>query len=311
MVIIYQYFTAAPIEAVLLWLWDVNESPPRLVLDRQRMDIVSGSEWIYYYDYREYQGKSVYAGYTRANGGAGARVKVSMEISQLNANFTELTSKASEIQATNNRNTIVSAIQSIQNNTTRRIDVPFELIRPESGLKIYRILLGLYDLTGNPEAPDSPPTITITNIAGDIRISETPMVQFTGQTGQYYYDYELAVSSPLESQIVVVKVIEGGITTFHKRSTEIVDATTEIDAVIIQLNQLTTMVSRVLGLTHENIYVRYTFTGGIHTGSTIELYDSKAHAELHDGTTGLVAKYTLTVSYLNGNVNSHLMVKLP
>jgi hypothetical protein len=287
-------------------------SPITQVLRAGRMTLIVGSEWIYYYDFRDYQTKGNYIGYTRANNGSGTRVVINMDNFH-NCSIQEvLTGVALESNATNNRNTIVSAIQSIQNNTTRRIDVPFQLVRPESDSKAYRILLGLYDMQGNPEAPDSNPTIQITNIAGVVRLVETPMILFTGQIGQYYYDYVLSTEAPIESQIVTIKVIEGGITTYHKRSTEILDATTEFDIIKDQITLLTTMVSRVLGLTHENIYVSYTFEGDKHTGSTIEIYNSKANAEIHNGTTGLIAKYTLTASFdVNEKLSSHLMVKLP
>lgn len=67
--------------------------------------------------------------------------------------------------------------------------------------------------------------------------------------------------------------------------------------------------SRLLGLTHENIWVVNTFTGNVHTGSIIEIYDSKTNADTHDGITGLVGKYTLTVNLAGGLPISHKMVK--
>lgn len=68
---------------------------------------------------------------------------------------------------------------------------------------------------------------------------------------------------------------------------------------------------RLLGLTHENIWVTNTFTGSTHTGSIIEIYDSKTNADIHDGITGLIGKYTLTVNLAGGLPVSHKMVKEP
>jgi hypothetical protein len=54
---------------------------------------------------------------------------------------------------------------------------------------------------------------------------------------------------------------------------------------------------RLMGLNHENLYIVNTFDGANHTGSVIEAYDSKANAILHDGVTGFIAKWTLTITY--------------
>lgn len=67
--------------------------------------------------------------------------------------------------------------------------------------------------------------------------------------------------------------------------------------------------NRLLGLTHENIWVEHTWTGNNHTSSVVELYDSKANAQTHDGSTGLIAKYTVTVTYSGIKASNHLMVR--
>lgn len=66
---------------------------------------------------------------------------------------------------------------------------------------------------------------------------------------------------------------------------------------------------RILGLLHENIWVNNTWAGDLHTGSVIELYNSKINAENHDGATGLIAKYTLTVEYTGNRAQTQLNVK--
>jgi hypothetical protein len=67
--------------------------------------------------------------------------------------------------------------------------------------------------------------------------------------------------------------------------------------------------ARLLGLMQENIWIINTFDGTNHTGSVIELYDSPANATAHDGSTGLVAKYTFTATVDNDKPINTLMVK--
>jgi len=124
-----------------------------------------------------------------------------------------------------------SAIASIQNNTTRRIDIPTRLVIPDSGadVVIYRFILGLYDTTGQPEIPDETPTVQVENISGTERLATTAMTQYladdgvTVQDGQYYYDYSVADTETLENLIVTVKLIEDGVTTYHRRTTEVTE----------------------------------------------------------------------------------------
>jgi hypothetical protein len=57
-------------------------------------------------------------------------------------------------------------------------------------------------------------------------------------------------------------------------------------------------ISRLLGLSHENTYHHTrVYSGGKLTSAKIDLYNSKANAQTHDGTTGIVAKYTVTATY--------------
>jgi hypothetical protein len=87
---------------------------------------------------------------------------------------------------------------------------------------------------------------------------------------------------------------------------DIIDAISSAEP---DLSPVTTMLNRVLGLLHENTYVVNAFSGNVHTGSVIEIYDSKAHANTHDGSTGLVARYTLAVTMSGANPTSYKMVK--
>lgn len=70
-------------------------------------------------------------------------------------------------------------------------------------------------------------------------------------------------------------------------------------------------VKRLLGLTHENLWTTNNFDiDGNHISTEIQLYDSPTNADTHDGVTGLVAKYTVTVTYLAGKPVSILSKKV-
>jgi len=111
---------------------------------------------------------------------------------------------------------VLTSTQSIQNNTTIRIDIPEKLVLPDSGTKTYRVILGLYDPEGNPETPDAAPTLQVENISGVERLIESNMTQFTGQAGQYYLDFPLTATAPIENLIFRVKATEAGVTTYHR-----------------------------------------------------------------------------------------------
>ena len=81
---------------------------------------------------------------------------------------------------------------------------------------------------------------------------------------------------------------------------------------------LVTMVARLLGLTHENIFIDTTTFDAYSQllSARVRLFDTKAHAEAAtDGgseTTGLIASYTMTSTYgAAGRMGSYRMVKLP
>ena len=170
----------------------------------------------------------------------------------------------------------LSAVQSIQNNTSVRIDVPERLVRPDSGSKTYRIILGLYDTEGHPQTPDSVPTIQIENVSGVERLAETAFTQFSGQAGQYYYDLAISSSSALEVLVFRVKVVEGGVTTYHRRSSEV----TEFEA---DLNEVQANVAAIKQKT-DNMPVNTTSEL-----TTIKTGLSGVQGSLDDPSTGLAA----------------------
>jgi hypothetical protein len=67
---------------------------------------------------------------------------------------------------------------------------------------------------------------------------------------------------------------------------------------------------RDVGLSHENIHQEHTWNGDLHESSIIQLYDSAANTAIHDGITGLVAAYSLTIEYdVSSNPIKHTMVR--
>jgi hypothetical protein len=69
-----------------------------------------------------------------------------------------------------NLKTLIDSIQStvdnISNVTRFSAPIPSKLLRPDAGTKSYLVPLRLYDIDGNPEAPDANMTVTVKNAAG-------------------------------------------------------------------------------------------------------------------------------------------------
>lgn len=70
------------------------------------------------------------------------------------------------------------------------------------------------------------------------------------------------------------------------------------------------VLDRLLGLSHENAYHHtFVYSGGQLTSAKIDLYDSKANAQTHDGSTGIIAKYTATMTYSADNLDTFQVVR--
>jgi hypothetical protein len=69
-------------------------------------------------------------------------------------------------------------------------------------------------------------------------------------------------------------------------------------------------IDRLLGLSYENMYMHTRiYTGGQLTSAKIDLYNNKANADIHDGSTGIVAKYTQTFIYIGTELSTFKMVR--
>lgn len=123
---------------------------------------------------------------------------------------------------------VASSVEAtaIQNNTRCVRVVPSVVERPDSGTTTYRIELLLYDETGNMEAPDSAPTITLVNQAGtDLSARLDSATMSLVSTGCYRAVYTATNTDDLEQLVWTFSVVEGGATRLYGNTTIIVDTT--------------------------------------------------------------------------------------
>lgn len=168
-----------------------------------------------------------------------------------------------------------------------------------TGIPIVDFTAELYDPAGNEVS--SSYVITITELGnGKYRITFLPNI---------LGDWILTVYHSL--YFPAGKTANYNCTLLETNVEEIKDKTDLIPSDIqATLDQISLDLARVLGLTHENIVQEHSFTGNIHTGTEVYLYDSKANALLNDKVTGIVAQYTLTINLNTSGIPlSHTMVK--
>lgn len=116
-------------------------------------------------------------------------------------------------------------VTSIQNNTRVVRVVPDDIELPTAGTRTYRIELLLYDSTGNMEAPDSAPTITLVNQAGtdrSARLDSTTMALVSA--GRYRAVYTSTAGDTKEQLVWSFSVVEGGATRLYGNTSYITDA---------------------------------------------------------------------------------------
>ena len=141
---------------------------------------------------------------------------------------------------------ILVRVNAIQNNTTVRFVVPETILKPESGdpTKVYQFHLRLYDTDGNPEAPDSTPTVRVRSLSsGSDIILNDPMTQDGTKVGAYFYDYPISSGSNLDHLLVEATVVENGVTRYVPAVTEVVEFQTDLDAIQAQLGDVEVIVT--------------------------------------------------------------------
>lgn len=136
------------------------------------------------------------------------------------------------------------AVNALSNNTTVRFIVPEQLVRPDTGTKTYQFMLRLFDDLGNPESPDTAPTITVKDLAaGGTVINSGTMSQDGVKVGAYFYDYNLVSGSPTHQLVVEATIVEGGVTRYIPATTEITEFSSDLNAIQAQLVSVDSKVS--------------------------------------------------------------------
>lgn len=161
-------------------------------------------------------------------------------ISEINQNETKL-------------DEIKTNILSLSNNTTVRFVVPDQMIRPETGVTTYKLHLRLFDDLGNPEAPDSTPTIIVKDIVTSATQSGS-MVQDGSKVGAYYYDYGVASGSAVNPLFIEVTVVENGVTRYIPATSQIVEFNADLNAIQTQLAQVDTKVTDTQNKVNSGVY---------------------------------------------------------
>jgi hypothetical protein len=138
--------------------------------------------------------------------------------------------------AENKIDSIAGLVSTIQNNTTIRFIVPERLIKPVSGTKNYQFHLRLYDAAGNPEAPDSAPTIRVRRLDTGVDIVlGAVMTQDGTKTGAYYYVFTIGSGTADYPALVEATLVENGVTRYVPAVTEISEFESDLNALQAQL----------------------------------------------------------------------------
>lgn len=107
-------------------------------------------------------------------------------------------------------------------NTRANLQLPVEIETPDSSTQVYKIRLHLFDVEGNMEAPDSTPTIALTNAAGTDRSSRLSAAS-NPSTGVYTWDYTATAGDAEEQLVWVFTVVEGGATRTYPATSYVVE----------------------------------------------------------------------------------------
>jgi hypothetical protein len=113
-------------------------------------------------------------------------------------------------------------VAGLQVNTRANLNVPVEIETPDSSTQVYKVRLHLFDVEGNMEAPDSTPTVTLTNAAGTDRSSRLSAAS-NPSTGVYTWDYTATAGDAEEQLVWVFTVVEGGLTRTYPATSYVVE----------------------------------------------------------------------------------------
>lgn len=103
------------------------------------------------------------------------------------------------------------------------------------------------------------------------------------------------------------------ITEIDANETKLDTIDTIVDAIKLKTDNLpdntNTLLLRIVGLLKENAVFEFTFTNSNNTAGKMYLYNSKANAETHDKSTGLLAEYTISCTYDSNKPQEMIVVK--
>jgi hypothetical protein len=115
-------------------------------------------------------------------------------------------------------------VSGLSINTRANLSIPVEIETPDASTQVYKIRLHLFDVEGNMEAPDSTPTIALTNAAGTDRSARLSSAS-NPSTGVYTWDYTATAGDAEEQLIWVFTVVEGGLTRTYPATSYVVEET--------------------------------------------------------------------------------------
>lgn len=164
------------------------------------------------------------------------------------------------------------------------------------------------------------PTVRIVNLPGlQVEVSGAAMTENTELTGSYFYDF--AAYSPTGNYDIKCNggstLADGDRYTYGVNSddleigtgiTEISGITTDIKIKTDYLPDDTSgQIAIVMGLLHRNIYTRAYWDSDDMTGAIIDIYDSAANANVHNGSDGLLLSLGLTGTFIAGKLQTVLV----
>lgn len=124
---------------------------------------------------------------------------------------------------------IKSSVLGIQNNTRLTASVPNQMVKPDSGAKVYKVNINLYDSAGNLEDPDADEIkVTITNPSGVVRNNlidgfvSGNYYATKDSVGQYSFELQMTDSQICEPLSFAFDYVEEGSALNAMRASEIV-----------------------------------------------------------------------------------------
>lgn len=109
-------------------------------------------------------------------------------------------------------------------NTRANLTVPGQIETPDSSTQVYKVRLSLYNVEGGMEAPDSTPTVALTNAAGTDRSGRLSTFS-NPSTGVYTLDYTATAGDAEEQLLWVFTVVEATLTRTYTATSVVVEYT--------------------------------------------------------------------------------------